>query len=372
MNAAPRKSVSPVIVAGIRAVLGLFQVLYSIARLIPAPDRIVFLSRQANQATPDILALQTELTERHGASNIVVLARKMNSDRDLFYGLHLLRQVWHIAHARRIILDSYSFLTSNLRLRAGTSVIQMWHAIGSLKRFGWDDLPANNPRRRQLADALRMHAGNTTVIASSERAAVNFASAFKTDRSRVVVSPLPRVDLILGGADNDSGATPREWFDVAHSQQVLLVAPTLHSELEDPDNGLLDRITELGEARDWLVWRSFHPVSNPIRQAYSTAELLADANAFLTDKSSMIYEAGLRGIPGFLWAPPPEQAALFAESYPTEAELRPLIVESAEELFEALADPARRAAATEFAKNYVDVDSPRSATERLAAIIASS
>ena len=373
MSAGSGKSVSPVVLAGIRVVLGLFQVLYSLARLVPARDRIVFLSRQSNGATPDILALQSELTEKHDADTIVVLARKMDSDRDLFYGLHLVRQVWHIAHARRIVLDSYSFLTSNLALRSGTRVIQMWHAIGSLKRFGWDDLPATNPRRRQLADALRMHAGNTTVVASSERAADNFASAFKVDRDRVVVTPLPRVDAIRGPFEqSDADATPRAWLDIADTDRVLLVAPTLHSALEDTGNGLLDQIVEQGAAKDWVVWRSFHPVSSPVRQAYTTAELLADADAFVTDKSSMIYEAGLRGIPGFLWAPKSEQAAFFAESYPSEDELRPLIVESVDELFEALNDSKRRAAAAEFARNYVDIIPTRSATERLAAIIANS
>lgn len=370
MNKSPEIPLSQLVIVGAKVVLGLLQVLYNLAHLIPARDRVVFLSRQSDHPTPDITALRSELSTRHGVKRIEVLARKMKSNRDFFYGVHLVRQVWHIAHARRIVLDSYSFLTSNLTLRTGTSVTQMWHAIGSLKRFGWDDLSARNPRRRQLAEALKMHSGNSMVIASSERAADNFASAFKTDRSLVAVAPLPRVDLIVNSAlSNDE---PRQWYDIEEPANVLLVAPTLHSEMDDPTNETVDAIAKTAKTRGWTVWESRHPVSDPRPRRFTTAELLTSADAFLTDKSSMIYEAGLMGIPGFLWVPPATQDAFFAESYPTAAELRPLIVESVDDLFAALADPIRRKAASEFAQAYVAHDESRTATERLAEIIANS
>jgi CDP-glycerol glycerophosphotransferase (TagB/SpsB family) len=375
MNTPSHRPLNPVIVAGLRVALGLFQVVYVIARLIPAPDRVVFLSRQANSATPDIAELRDELHVNHGVTRVTVLARKLDSDKDIFYGLHLLRQVWHLAHSRRIILDSYSFLTSNLALASGTKVIQMWHAIGSFKRFGWDDIPADNQRRRQLATALNMHAGNTTVIASSETAAANFATAFDVDRATVAVSPLPRVDRLR--KDNEWLVATRDevrFFELQDAKtKVLLVAPTLRSELEDVSNGVIGSIVETAEANDWAVWTSFHPVTDPAAsRAFSTIELLAGADAFVTDKSSMIYEAGLLGIPGFLWAPKDAQGALFAESYPAENELRPLIVESVDELFAALNDPIRRKAAAKFAARYVEMDKSTSATERLARLIANS
>jgi CDP-glycerol glycerophosphotransferase (TagB/SpsB family) len=373
MSKPSRKRVNPVALAGVRIALGLFQVLYGIARLIPAADRIVFLSRQANHVTPDIAALRDELRAHHGVTRVTVLARKLNSDTDLFYGLHLLRQVWHLAHSERIVLDSYSFLTSNLRMAKCTRVVQMWHAIGSFKRFGWDDLPTNNPRRQQLANVFRMHAGNTVVIASSDKSADHFAGAFNIQRDRVAVAPLPRVDRLFSEEVDADRKKTRAWFEVdGDSKRVLLVAPTIRSELEDTSNAVLRQIEATGSAQNWEMWTSFHPVTDPIPRGLTTAELLAGSDAFLTDKSSMIYEAGLLGIPGFLWAPPEAQETLFAESYPSERELRPLIVETADELFAALSDPKRRNAAAEFASSYISIDSKQTATTRIAEIIASS
>lgn len=369
------RAINPSVLALLKVTLGLFQIAYFVARIIPAPDRIVFLSRQANVATPDIAELRNELRARHGVKRVIVLARKLNSDRDLVYGLHLVRQVWHLAHSRRIVLDSYSFLTSNLKLSADTRVIQMWHAIGSLKRFGWDDIRSSTPRRAQLSAALNMHAGNTTVIASSVTAADNFASAFNVDPTKVAVAPLPRVDKLR--KDSEWAIAMREsvrtWaLNDAHSK-ALLVAPTLHSELDDPSSSVIQTIVDVGKNRGWSVWVSKHPVSDSAEiPRFSTNEYLAGADAFVTDKSSMIYEAGLLGIPAFLWAPPELQEGLFAESYPEEQELRPLIIESVDELFAALDDPSRRQAASRFASRYVDVDPSTSATERLARLILSS
>ena len=367
------RAVSPFFVRGLRIAIRLFQALYTVARWIPARDRIVFLSRQSNSATPDIVAVRDELVLTDPSRRIVVLARKLNSDADFFYSVHLLRQVWHIAHSRNIVLDSYSFLTSNLALTEGTVVTQMWHAIGSFKRFGWDDIDSGGPRRRQLATTLNMHAGNTTVIASSTRAAANFATSFNINPERIKVSPLPRVDRLLDGQAQTATRQAIRASLLAGEPadtKILLVAPTIHSALVDGET--IGRIATAGQSHQWRVLASYHPVTHPRTTSFSTADLLLAADAFVTDKSSMIYEAGLLGIPGFLWTPPAAADSLFAESYPSEKELRPLMVASIEQLFDALSDNARRTAAASFAANYVDVDRKQSATTRLAEIIANS
>jgi hypothetical protein len=88
------RPVSPIIIGGVKVALGMFQALYALARVIPAADRIVFLSRQADSATADIDAVRTQLLADDPSTRVTVLARKMKSDTDVFYGLHLLRQVW--------------------------------------------------------------------------------------------------------------------------------------------------------------------------------------------------------------------------------------------------------------------------------------
>jgi CDP-glycerol glycerophosphotransferase (TagB/SpsB family) len=363
------KPVNPLAIAGVSIAIASLQLAHNIFRLIPGRDRIVFLSRQASKPTSDILALQNELAETLPGTPTVVLARTMQSDFDLGYAAHLVRQAWHLAHSTRIVIDSYSFLTSNLRLSPGTRVTQMWHAIGSFKRFGWDATTGANPRRRQLANLLKMHAGNTTVLASSRASVPHFASAFAVDVESVAVCPLPRVDSlrdsVLRGSTRERvlSAHP-EWRD----RRIVLFAPTLNSALAGPN--FIDELRATVQPLGYELVTSFHPVTHGTQWGFSSSELLTVADVFLTDQSSMIYEAGLVGLPGFVWCPRDEQSAMFDESYPTAEELTSLIVSSSEDLAAALSDKARRNAAKEFADRYVDVDDSQSCTKRLVRLIA--
>ena len=372
MNSPAKPALSPVVIAGLGWAIRGLRVLFAVAQIIPAGDRILFLSRQSNEPSADIAALTTHLHSESPRARIVVMARKMRSNRDLGYGFHLIRQVWHLAHATTVVLDSYSLLTSNKVVRRDARVIQMWHALGSFKRFGWDDVDPSNPRRVQLSKALNMHAGNTVVVASSDTSANNFASAFAVARDRVAVSPLPRVDRIVDAAtrENVAEAIRRNPGSLDVDGRLLLVAPTIHSPLST--DSTIDDIASASAGHGFTTVASHHPVTHRSTAGWSTSDLLTVADAFVTDKSSMIYEAGLLGIPGFLWAPKADQEALFAESYPSADELRELIVESVDDLFAALSDDTRRGAAARFAARYIDIDPNQSATERLARIISNS
>lgn len=371
MTEAEPKTIHPLVIAGIRGLFAGLRALFAVIRAIPAADRVAFLSRQSNTPSADMLAIAAEIASRQPSVRIVMLCRNMSSHRDLGYGFHLLRQMWHVAHARTVILDSYSFLTSNGIVRPDSRVVQLWHAIGSFKKFGWSAEAANGPRRQQLARALRMHAGNTTVIASSVVAAVNFAEAFGVSPDQVAVSPLPRVDALL---DTDRREQARirvyEVLPALRGAKVLLVSPTIRSSMET--DGSLERIRTAGEAAGYTVIESLHPVTNPSTTGLTSNDLLSVADAFVTDRSSMIYEAGLVGIPGFLWVPAHERTEFLTESYPTESELAPMMVATADELGDALADPARRRAAERFARDYVSVDTERTATQRIVDIVLSS
>lgn len=137
-------------------------------------------------------------------------------------------------------------------------------------------------------------------------------------------------------------------------------------------DGSLDRIRDAVSAIDHTTVESLHPVTHRSEHGLSSNDLLSVADAFVTDRSSMIYEAGLVGIPGFLWVPPHERDEFLTESYPTADELEPMMVATADELREALTDASRREAAARFAREYVNIDPQRSATERVVDVVLNS
>jgi hypothetical protein len=147
----------------------------------------------------------------------------------------------------------------------------------------------------------------------------------------------------------------------------VLFAPTLNTSLAGSD--FLDALRTTVSSLGYELVTSFHPVTHGAQWGFSTSELLTVAEVFLTDQSSMIFEAGLTELPGFVWCPVDDQSAMFAQSYPTAEELSALIVASHDELAVALSDAKRRNAAKEFAGRYVDVDDSQSCASRLALLI---
>ena len=75
------------------------------------------------------------------------------------YALHLLVEMYHAATSRVLVVDGYSIVASAMSHSTGLTVVQMWHALGSLKKFGLSILGRILDRRRirLLAKAMRMH-----------------------------------------------------------------------------------------------------------------------------------------------------------------------------------------------------------------------
>ncbi len=145
----------------------------------------------------------------------------------LGYCFHILKQMHHIATSKVVVLDSYCIGVSALKQRKSLTVIQMWHALGSLKKFGFSIVGEGEGRDRELADAFSMHRNYTYILTSSHQCIHNFAEAFGYDEDHVVVMSLPRVDKLTGW-DFKEGCLRRiyEAYPEFRKKKVVVYAPT--------------------------------------------------------------------------------------------------------------------------------------------------
>ena len=104
--------------------------------------------------------------------------------------------MYHIATSEMVVLDTYCIAVSVLHQRKSLVVIQMWHALGAMKKFGYSILDKGEGTKRSLAEAMQMHKNYTYIFSSSEFCCRFFAEAFNASIDQMVVMPLPRLDLI--------------------------------------------------------------------------------------------------------------------------------------------------------------------------------
>ena len=100
--------------------------------------KIAIISRESNSKTLDIAMLEEELIRR--GCDVTVLSRLLTKEKSLKalgYIGHVMKQEAAILASDVVVLDTYCIPASMIPHRKGTKVVQMWHALGAIKQFGW-------------------------------------------------------------------------------------------------------------------------------------------------------------------------------------------------------------------------------------------
>lgn len=333
-------------------------------RLLPRGDGIVMLSRQSDTIPRDFELLREGLRTAAPGIKVTIQARRMGRGARgaLRYVPTLARQLFLIARARVIVLDTYNIPVSVLRLGSGVRVVQIWHALGAFKKFGLSSLGQAGGRDARIAQVMRMHQGYDLVTVSAEPARRGFAEALGVTTDQVAVAPLPRVDDLRDSAWQTAtrarllAADPR-----LAAGPVVLFAPTL----DRTGAGFGIDVQAMAAAATSAGWRLVlapHPLMRsavptellPAIPA-STQELLTVADLFVTDFSSAIFEAGVVGVPSILLVPP--TARRLDNLFVVPWDQPDAVIASESELAAVLANPkhASRAAGTQFAQSFVDL-----------------
>ena len=189
------------------------RVIYHVCCLFPRRRKIVFLSRQASRPF-DFVLLEPELKRRFPNYTIVWSCVAEIGKMSV---LLMVKQIWHVATAELCLVDGYVPAVS-LPLRHRSRVIQIWHAPGAIKKFGYQAVGTPAGRSRRAAESLRMHRGYDYVVAgmpgavlkdaAEELICVKFAEVLRSGMTNAYFASF-FCDGVVGGAAVEMGsATP--------------------------------------------------------------------------------------------------------------------------------------------------------------------
>jgi len=288
------------------------RIAYAPMRLLLRRRRkVVMISREHTAVPDDFADLSAAIHRADPAVQIVHLVRMVPPGLvgKIGYAFHMLTQLYHVATARVLVVDTYAMVASLLPHGGGLTVVQIWHALGAFKKFGLSILGREEGRDARLARAMRMHEGYDLVLTSAEDCRRAFAEAFGTDIAKTRVAPLPRVDRLRDPARR---AQARDRIFGVHphlrESRVALFAPTfrLDGTIAVDVNALAETLEGLGIH---LVVK-VHPLMTvpfgpdiDTAPGFTTQQLLQIADLFITDYSSALYEAAVLGVPSYFLAP---------------------------------------------------------------------
>lgn len=164
-------------------------------------------------------------------SNTFNLIKKVfsNLKSTLSYYFSLYDQMVSIASSKVIIVDGYNLPVSLLKHKKGTKVIQMWHALGAIKKFGYQSIGKVDGINPTVARILKMHANYDYVISGSEGMNKYFAEAFNVSIEKVLAIGTPSIEF-LKKKDNKITKKIKEKYPALKNKINVLYSPTFRNE----------------------------------------------------------------------------------------------------------------------------------------------
>lgn len=283
--------------------------LYRFCKCLPVRHQILFLSRQSDQPSLDFLLLEQEIHKQDDSIETKILCKTLTKQNVFSYCGHMLSQMLELSRSKVVILDSYCILASVLEHRKDLQIIQLWHSMGSMKKFGYAILDHEGGCSRDLAHLMKMHQNYDYVVASSTLYQEDLEKGFRCDGNRIRVFPLPRVDVLRSKTREAEirGEFSRRYPELAE-KRIVLYCPTFRKKEET----LWEQVKKLDallpkETHQLIV--KLHPLSQAeegnqyfTAEAFDTLSCLFVADYLISDYSCVVYEAAVRQIPTYYFA----------------------------------------------------------------------
>ncbi len=271
-------------------------------------NKILFCSRQSNDIPLDFKLIQNELKNRNGDIECVTICRNIGKgigDYIRFFGA-MLKSMYHLSTSEVCILDSYWPAVSLLKHKDSLTVIQIWHAIGKIKKSGHASVGAVSGRSMNSAKLLNMHENYDYIIAGAEVWNDYYCESFGTGPEKLLNYGLPRIDYLID-TENDNR---RRFFaenPELKDKKIILYAPTFRRNMEAKWDRIIDKIDYSKYA---LIIKN-HPSQRiygdkPEGQVYyfddwKTMDLIAVSDYVITDYSAIALEAAVLNRKTYYW-----------------------------------------------------------------------
>ncbi|MBR3200950.1 MAG: CDP-glycerol glycerophosphotransferase family protein [Mogibacterium sp.] len=344
--------------------------------------KISIISRESNSKTLDVAMLEAELLKRD--CDVTVLSKLLTKEKSLKalgYIGHVAKQEASILASDVVVLDTYCIPASMIPHRRGTKVVQIWHALGAIKKFGWQTVGKEGGSSEKTAKLMKMHHGYDYVVCASDVTAEHFSEAFRTDRNKIVKYGLPRIDyinsVVRGERHDDTAGKILAAYPQLKSdgKKTVLYAPTFRRGKAVDVQGLIAAF----DPDKYNIAVKLHPLyrgeamsaakagSNIIfDEEFPSFDWLSVADAIISDYSSLVIESTIADKPLFIYAYDLEEyEANTGLNIDFDSEpIAPYVFRDAGALAEAVGrDDYDKDALKGFRDRYIDIDTGAGNTE---------
>lgn len=184
--------------------LYIFKLFFIIFKIFPLKNKTVFLSSFGDNAY--FIARELATSEKHRLVFINQTRCKMDfssiptSNKKIytFESLNIvdtLFSIYHLATSKYVFVDNYAGVLSAIHFREEVKCIQLWHAAGAIKKFGWRDPETDSRSARAKARFQDVYDRFQYIPVASRQMAEIFSEAFQVDMSHFLYTGVPQTDF---------------------------------------------------------------------------------------------------------------------------------------------------------------------------------
>lgn len=277
-------------------------------------NRVLFLSERLLEEHSNMALIRAELEKEEELELTEFICEKPVNK----LSFQMLREsAKKMAQAQMIILEDFYPQLHSLEIRKETQIVQLWHACGAFKTFGFSRLGKPGGAKQ---DSLN-HRSYDIAMVSGSRLAPIYSEAFGISLNHVKPLGVPRTDFLFEPGYRERVTRQlKEKYAWLSGKRVILFAPTFRGAgnksayypVERVDwNRMLQELPE-----DCVVIIKQHPfvkdrfsyedcwkerIFDLTREA-GINDLLFVTDVLITDYSSSVFEASLLGIPMVFYA----------------------------------------------------------------------
>lgn len=293
-----------------------FKGIYNICKLFPLKQKnVLFASDSRIEMSGNFQFVYEEMLSRNLDLNYHFALKESIDEKKTYKEMVTL--AYMMATSKFIILDDFYPMVYPLKIRKDAELIQLWHAVGAFKTFGYSRI--GRPGGPSIKS--KNHRNYTKAIVSSTNVRKYYAEGFGIPNENVIPTGIPRTDVFFD-LEYQKEVKDRlyEKYPFLKNKKVITFAPTFrgngqtsaHYPLE-----MLDMEKMYNQLKDEYVFiLKLHPfVNNDFSIPYQYSDFFYDFSEYreindilfvtdllITDYSSVCFEFALLNRPMMFFA----------------------------------------------------------------------
>ncbi len=298
----------------------IIKIVYLFASILPMKDRVVFATYRMTEVKDNFKFIYDEIQSRNLNYECKFLLKKVEPGLlgKIKYLLHMIKATYYMATSKYFIIDDFYFPVYVVNLRKGSEIIQVWHACGAFKKFGYSIIEKEYGADNNYIKHIPIHKNYSHVLVSSNEVVKYYAEAFNMSQENIRPIGIPRTDIFFD-AQKQEKAKQRiyEKYPILKNKKLILYAPTFRGSSQS--NAKMDIKMDIDKISknidsDTIFGLKMHPFVKdfPDVSRYDNIvdmsdyeeinDILIITDILITDYSSIVFEYSLLERPMIFYA----------------------------------------------------------------------